>query len=135
MGVQFSPSSGQVKKERKKNIIKNKKKAMHSSLKTFFPLLMLVALTSAASLRPQTKHYGIPSSLLQMDEDYDDFSEVPKVLRYAYNLPVRDEKLVDFLLPPKKRHLGIDIPDYISSIGKSEALKEMSDKMKHLGRK
>ena len=77
---------------------------MHSSLKTFFPLLMLVALTSAASLRPQTKHYGIPSSLLQMDEDYDDFSEVPKVLRYAYNLPVRDDKLVDFLLPPKKRH-------------------------------
>ena len=39
-----------------------------------------------------------------MDEDYDDFSEVPKLLRYAYNLPVRDDKIVDLLLPPKKRH-------------------------------
>jgi hypothetical protein len=32
--------------------------------------------------------------------------------------------------------VGIDIPDYIaSSFGKSEALKEMSDKMQNLGRK
>ena len=46
----------------------------------------------------------LPASLLQMDEDYDDFSEVPKLLRYAYNLPVRDDKIVDLLLPPKKRH-------------------------------
>merc|ERR1712037_194349 len=115
------------------------KKTMNNSLKTFLSLLILVGVVSAASLRP--KHYGplprvLPASLLQMDEDYDDFSEVPKLLRYAYNLPVRDDKIVDLLLPPKKRHLGIDIPDYIaSSFGKSEALKEMSDKMQNLGRK
>ena len=53
----------------------------------------------------ELSHYSpLPASLLQMDEDYDDFSEVPKILRYAYNLPVRDDKLVEVLLPPKKRH-------------------------------
>jgi len=135
--VLYISSTDQDRKNSKKRITHYKKKAMNNSLKTLFSLLMLVSLTSAAGLRPKQYNLGpLPASLLQMDEDYDDFSEVPKILRYAYNLPVRDEKLVEVLLPPKKRHLGIDIPDYIaSSFGKSEALKEMSNKMKSLGKK
>ena len=31
--------------------------------------------------------------------------------------------------------VGIDIPDYIASVGKSDAIKSMCDKMKALGRK
>jgi hypothetical protein len=72
------------------------------------------------------------------DDDYADFAEVPQFLRRAYDLPssIRDDQLVDILMPsPKKRYLGIDIPDYISASGKSDAIKSMSEKMKSLGRK
>jgi hypothetical protein len=31
--------------------------------------------------------------------------------------------------------VGIDIPDYISTSGKTEAIKRMSDKMKAIGKK
>ena len=38
-------------------------------------------------------------------EDYDDFSEVPQFLKRVYDIPkVKNEKLVDLLLPPKKRY-------------------------------
>jgi len=34
---------------------------------------------------------------------------------------------------PSKRYLGIDIPDYISTGGKTDALRDMSNKMKAMG--
>ena len=44
---------------------------------------------------------------MELDEDYDDFSEIPQFLKYAYNLPdalTKDDKLVDVFLPPRKRY-------------------------------
>jgi len=50
------------------------------------------------------------------------FRQLPRPLGYTNLRPV-----------PSKRYLGIDIPDYISTGGKIDALKHMSDKMKAMG--
>jgi len=61
--------------------------------------------------------------------DYDDFPEVVPFLEAVSNHNLGIYKA------PKKRYLGIDIPDYISSGGNPEAIKNMSSKLKALGKR
>jgi len=61
--------------------------------------------------------------------DYDDFPEVVPFLEAVSNHNIGIYKA------PKKRYLGIDIPDYISSGGNPEAIKNMSSKLKALGKR
>merc|ERR1712029_464774 len=105
---------------------------MNKSVVTILIILVVTTSSSASPFRYRSHKNHV------IQDDYDDFSEVPKFLRYVYNLPntVKDEALEDILLPsPKKRYLGIDIPDYISSSGNSEALKPVIDKMRELGKR
>ena len=137
-------------------------------------LIFLVVTTLAASAASTSYRYKSHNPVIH--DDYDDFSEVPKFLRYIYNLPdtVKDEALEDILLPsPKKRYrknhiidfafkccnlrtsrklllenwkslfykslslfsVGIDIPDYISARGKTDAIRPIIDKMRALGKR
>jgi len=61
--------------------------------------------------------------------DYEDFPEVVPFLEAVSN------ENLGIYKAPKKRYLGIDIPDYISSGGNPEAIKNMSSKLKALGRR
>ena len=55
-------------------------------------------LTSASSLR------NFSPLLHSLDEDYDDFSEVPvQFMRHAYP-QVNKDQMVELLLPPRKRY-------------------------------
>ena len=51
-----------------------------------------------------------------------------KVTNYTVLFQTIEEKYLAF-------SVGIDIPDYISSGGKSDSLKNLSDKMKAMGRR
>merc|ERR1712029_1034977 len=102
---------------------------MNKSVVTILIILVVTTSSSASPFRYRSHKNHV------IQDDYDDFSEVPKFLRYVYNLPdtVKDEALEDILLPsPKKRYLGIDIPDYISSRGKSDSIRPVIDKMREL---
>lgn len=83
-------------------------------------------------LRPQMRR---PSSYEESGSDYEDFPVVPPILRSSYDQLPKNFDEEDLFAPPGKRYLGIDIPDYISAGGKSDAIKNMSNRMKSLGRK
>ena len=66
--------------------------------------------SSSSSIQPRgpLHHHQQPQMSMTEDsiEDYDDFSEIPKFLRWSYNIPrtVSDSQLVDILLPKNKRY-------------------------------
>ena len=77
---------------------------MNKSVVTILIILVVTTSSSASPFRYRTHTNHVNH------DDYDDFSEVPKFLRYVYNLPdtVKDEALEDILLPsPKKRYRKI----------------------------
>jgi len=63
----------------------------------------------------------------------DDSIPKPKVTDSQPWLNKEDFKGVAIRPVPSKRYLGIDIPDYISTGGKTDALRDMSNKMKAMG--
>jgi len=63
----------------------------------------------------------------------DDSIPKPKVTDSQPWLNKEDFKGVAIRPMPSKRYLGIDIPDYISTGGKTDALRDMSNKMKAMG--
>eukprot|EP00096_Caligus_rogercresseyi_P004090 TRINITY_DN18231_c0_g1_i1.p1 TRINITY_DN18231_c0_g1~~TRINITY_DN18231_c0_g1_i1.p1 ORF type:complete len:155 (+),score=30.83 TRINITY_DN18231_c0_g1_i1:51-515(+) len=71
--------------------------------------------------------------------EYDEFPEIPPFLEMYSG--VRNEidgetrKSGGLRRPHQKRYLGIDIPDYISNGGKENAIKDMSNKMKAVGKR
>ena len=77
---------------------------MNKSVVTILIILVVTTSSSASPFRYRSHKNHV------IQDDYDDFSEVPKFLRYVYNLPdtVKDEALEDILLPsPKKRYRKI----------------------------
>jgi len=63
----------------------------------------------------------------------DDSIPQPKAKVSQPWLNKEDFKGVAIRPMPSKRYLGIDIPDYISTGGKTDALRDMSNKMKAMG--
>ena len=74
-----------------------------------------VAAAAMVGLRPSEKtaaatvqKRSVATASEMLDEDYDDFAEVPKFLRYAYDLPESmtkdDNKFVEVFMPPRKRY-------------------------------
>ena len=72
-------------------------------------VVFLFSFVTAASYRSRSysKILAPHAPPTDIEIDYDDFSEVPKILRHVYNVSphaVRDDQLVEVFLPPKKRY-------------------------------
>lgn len=72
----------------------------------------------------------LPTTMNGNTIDYEDF---PDLVPFLESTASKEDNRI--YASPKKRYLGIDIPDYISSGGNPEAIKNMSSKLKALGKR
>jgi len=73
------------------------------------------------------------------DSEYEDFPVVPPLLRVPYLIPADQNAEIgpkEIYKTPSKRYLGIEIPDYVASRSKGDAiLQNIASRMNQAGKK